>query len=1222
MADKKEFELRPTAETVKKTAGEMVGTPVSNFGKSIEAFVQTVQKINDIADAKNALGKAKDLYTKGKIAESKHLVTSIFDRLKQIGKAPEGLDVAAVQQKLSSGKYEELAQSLEKTRQGTKTKNDSMAGEIIENVKSIEKKSDQRRSSAAKETEEQAKQFVETNKAKLLTEEADLQKELLELMSKVEKKAGTNIKKELAEMKIQIEVGMVGEVMVEKQIHTLRESVKNKVEQLYKAGEKKSRTKDKGIGQAAKNRRRNTSLLEKVAESAKAGKIGEKVFLNSNLVRLVKSLDNVSGDIKKGLGLTEAVRALEPEDIREIRTMLGSLVEQGEGDRSPYYDERYVDFIGSLGLGKDEILGIKKMLEAVDVHYVEQRKRVDTNQNQNRPRTPEPQRGGGARFADREMDMVDGVPTYGMDLDNINHDAAHVLHDQGRAGWDQLYEELPEGGFRPRNFAEQIEAIKRRNIAMQLQRNEQRESFLNINMQELFAYMQEYDKKNKTRYFEMIDGDYYREHQVAKLKDKYLSPVEGSAEKKAKDAFEQWWYQEAAFNQRSLAYEGLFERRNQSPRMQRLNSLMEIVGVGTEKKGLANWMAMSYSMIDQQNNSYVNAEFMGKLAGFWTAQGVDFRLEDMLKEFREHISILGKDGEPVEIRGRDGEPVTINVFDTLNFMQEYVPNDARLRQKLGIPDWWKGKWGTYIFKYSESGARGAARRGAWDYFLENKLGVKIEGNKKFNAEHQKEVSNKYQLMFDLSFNYAVAHKQLYQMLGNASFKKGEFELPAACAEMHLKLDPILYSRAFAPRYTWLNVAFKEGWALFDPGLRDYVTMAPQDYASHFTQFDKNNPDNMITDNGSPTIIKAFLIGNSRRSIEQADIQAATELESVFNKALWHWGAGKGGGHGHGKETDALMEWGVDGDKKSAFRRSSSEVGRMLLDNKPSKETLARIDWNIYCDIAKDPKIKKFLLSKASPEAKWDYFAKTFGEHSYNHATPSAKRSGDHPVKYGVESFNKYVETFLAWINDPFNQEKFDALMDVPTAINAGAVPGMAKKNLDFLIMMSERMGKRWLGGGKMHRLYRNPKDNTTKFDTSNGIAGHGDSEWPGFLTEEISNNKMPWDPIQHESIPGSVGLGIPKDKQILLDLIKGQRAKGRLPDDLYRHFYKEIVNSGWYESKLGPLVNAYNWLTLEPIFEWLGPQLGVTGHELRHVISENTEKTAEKFWHYLNGGGH
>ncbi len=155
----------------------------------------------------------------------------------------------------------------------------------------------------------------------------------------------------------------------------------------------------------------------------------------------------------------------------------------------------------------------------------------------------------------------------------------------------------------------------------------------------------------------------------------------------------------------------------------------------------------------------------------------------------------------------------------------------------------------------------------------------------------------------------------------------------------------------------------------------------------------------------------------------------------------------------------------------------------------------------------------------------------------------------------------------------------------------------------------------------MANLTKKRKTALTKFDTSKGLRGSGDSEWPAFKTEHITNNKFFWDPIQHKSVPESVGIGVPVDKQILLDLIKAQRAKGRLPDNLYRHFYKEITNSVIYEKQLGPIINAYRWLTLEPLLEWMAPQLGITGHELRHVLSENTEKSAEKFWHYLNGGG-
>lgn len=1258
------FVTRAEIGKVKETTPD--ATPLV---EAVSSLVNMIQKINDLGDASKALSKAGELFNQGDTEKARDLAFKVFDRLKQVGKVPEKLNLSRIQSTIDDGKYKDLVKEINSVRESGDAKDQTSSEDLLKRLENDTSKNypDKKDKKIELDTlKDEMFGEVQTKESEIVGRERQLQQELSELLSKIESKENdSNNIQQIQAKKLIIEAGLIGQVDVPKQLEMLKDKIKENRIRFERKGEK-ANLSEWGNVAGKMLTGRPLEAMQGVAEIVKKSSKGEQVFI-SRLYNLTTGMEEIKKGTAKGLSIQDAVRKLNDTQIREVRSMLSSMDKiEDEAMRPPYYDEKYVEFTKALNLDKVEASGLFKVLEAVDVNYQRaELNRPSPNLNQNGESRSKPRHRAGEpqindmRMADEGLVMDEaGNPTRataGIDSLGLNEEGLDAMKQSGKTHFDDLYEDLGDGKRRERTMQEQLEIQMDR--AQKLGRNEQRESFLNINMQELFVHMQ----KTRPDLYAMIDMDFYAEHQVAKLKNDVLSNA------KEKKAFEDWWYQEVSFNQRGLAYEGLFERRNQSPRMQRLNSLMEIIGVATDKKGLANWMSMSYGTIDQQNNSYVNAEFMGKLATFWTNQGVDFRLEDMLKQYREEICVVNKEGERGEKIG------TISVFDAVSFMQKDIPQNSELRKKLGIPEWWEGKFGTMIYKYSEGETRGKARRAIWDHFMQEELGIDLS---KMDTAQADAISNKYQLMFDLGFQYSVVHKQLHMMLGNASFKKGELELPGAAAEMHLKMDPLLYPKLFAPRFQFLNVAFMEAWALYDPGVRDYVTMATQDYASHFTETGfietveklANGRERVTvsidldTDNGSPSILSTFFDdkensifrnseGLKERRIEldsferdkpkkykdaaeakaakdkliddnigkfspevQKRIQAARKLEKIFKDSIWHWGTKP-----HGDHTTVIgtyMELGSHGDMKSAFRHSAGKVTENLLAARPDKEILDLMNWDKYCDIVKDPRMKERIDATSDVNEKWRIFAETFGEQSFNHSTPSAKRSGDHPVKYGVEQFNKYTEAFLAWAEDPFNQEKFDALLAVPTSVNAAVIPKMSAKNLRFLLAMSERMGRRELGGSEMQRFKRDPATKTIKVDTSKG------NEWPSIELETIKNNRWFWDPIQHKSIPESVGVGVPVDKQILLDLIRGQRAKGRLPDDVYSKFYKTITNSVLWEKDLGTVVNLYKWITLETPLEWLAPMMGITGHELKHILSENTEKTAEKFLHYVNGKGH
>lgn len=1271
--DPEKIELRlDVAKQVKETVPH-----ATSVVETVVSLVNMVQKINDLGEAREALGNATDLFKKGETDKARDLAFMIFERLKQVGKMPEKLDTASIQRHADKGEYKELVDEIKKVSDNGEAKNEIKPIELSEKlVKTAELKVstvDENTMEADKKNKNEAFNKVRDEitvevKAKepvVAAREKQIQAELVDLLGKIETKTiAADVQQQIHNVKSMIDAGFVGNVDAERQIELLKDRIKENKGVFEKKGNSASVGDWAGVmgkvisGNADAAREQIKNIVGKSAK-------GEQIFVG-RLTKLLTGMEKVKEGVAKGLGVQEAVRALTDDEIREVRAMLSSTskIDKVE-DQPPYYDEKYVEFMGDLKMGKEELVGFMKVLDAVDVSY--QRIQVEkvVTPGTIPARTQRRERGTPILPSDRPFEVdAEGNALYGM-KGRMSEAQVDAWIDDGREYWNEVMEEV-NGTWRPKSN-EQV--LRERRQLMQdikdgkVSRNEQRESFLNINMNELFDYMQKVDAdngcdvtseeylqgKDTKSMFGMIDYDYWLNHQVAKLKDKYMNPVKLNSEGKetdewkAKENFETWWYQEVSFNQRSLAYEGLFERRNQSPRMQRLNSLMEIIGVSTSKKGLANWMAMSYGTVDQQNNSYVNAEFMGKLATFWTNQGVDFRLDDMLKGYREEIC-FDRHGRRVNVKDDNGDNASISVYDTVSFMQQDVTDELRKEfeaKGLAIPSWWKGKIGTLVYKYSDAAKRAETRGIIWKHFLKKELGVdfsKMEGALSPTASDAQAIENQYSLMFDLGFQYSVVHKQLNTMIGNASFVNGEIELPAACAEMHLKLDPLAYPKLFAPRFQFLNVTLKEIWSIFDTGVRDHVTMAPQDFASHLTELSigKDGQPRRFTDNGSPTIGAIFLGGSS-------DSTAEKELKNIFDGeydkngklvkegALWHWG--RKPGEGQGKEMDIYLELGVYGDKKSAFRRSGADIRKHLRNNIPGINTLKAMEknWGKYFNIIKNPRVQRAIEKADTAEAKWLAFADSFGEYSFIHDSASTKRSGDLPVKYGVEKFNKHVEAFLALAKDPFNQEKLDALLDVPTEVNAAIISGLAEKNLNFILMMSQQMGRAELFGKSMQRFDRAEDSTSIAVDTSYGLSNikkkdengeekiWGGNEWPAIKTQDIKNSNWWFDSVQNRSIPESVGVGIPVDKQILLDLIKGQRANNRLSNDQYRKFYKKIINSVLKEKKKGPIVNAYRFITLQSITDWLGPQMGITGYELRKVIGENTEKTVAGFFKYLNG---
>lgn len=1231
---------------------EVLKIPLSSVGETVERLVALVARITDLDDAQKALDVAKLAYKNGKVEESKDLVTQIFARLQDLGKAPKGLDAISVQEHLQAGHAEKIEEMLKEQVKGGKggvAIVDTDVEAVFKNLPKMFVKDEMKpgqtpaevaTAAAANKASLDAKKDINaqitTKKTEVDTREQNFLKELEGLMDNLSgsTKLKTDVQLQIKEMRQWVDEGWTGTTRIEEQIKALKTKLES---ELLTEDGKNIKDVDQLLQARKKSKTGGFGVVAKTIDNLK----GDQIQLYK-LGNLVSGLNKVQEASAKGLDLKEATRTILPEEIAELRKFLSSGEEILDVDKQPLnYDPMYAELNKRLSTSftDSERAAAFRLVQAVDVNYSEMKSNQGVDQEavvQRRQRSTQ------GRAADMDVDRDErGNPRVPSGVEYMsgaaNHQNLENIYVNQQDRFKELYEELPGGGYVPKGLDKQLAEAHERALEYDRQRSllehGHREAFVNVDMKSLGDYIEKYDNDHpgEPSLLDMLDKDYYLKYKVTKLKEEVMR------DKSKLQYFEKWWIQEKLHETRMLAYEGQFEKRQGSTRMIRYNSLDEIVGISTAVKGYSTWMAMSFNVIDQQNNAYVNQELMGKLNAFWTNQGVDFRLDNMLKLYREEICLFDN------ITGDKGKKIgDISMYDTVSFLQKDI-TDPKLREELGIPEWRDIKFGTMVYKYSNSKKRDNVRGIVWKYFAKSELGIDWDNPEQVPADQKDRIMNMYQNMFDLAFNFATSHKLLNTMIGDSSFTKEKVELPGAAAEMHLKLDPLLYSRLFVPRFNWLNKGFKELWFLFDPGVRDYVAMARQDYAGQYTTFDvkkykewkveKNSTRKadlakdltvrgLEGENGAWTIMSGMLGGYDKTKAESfggSQIEAAFELQQVFDKALWHWGA-KAPGHGHSaKETDIMFELGVSGEASTAYRRSTGKIIKILSENQPSNDTLKLIDWKKYCDIVQNPRIEKYLTGDHSLEEKWQFFAKTFGEGSFDHSSASTKRPGDHTLKYSLENYNKYVESFLKWMDNPYDRTNDDALNEVPRAVNAPSMRPLQIKRFNVMKMLAEKMGRSELLGGSGWRLFTDPDTNETKFDTSQGIGEDGDNQLPAYQIQEIKNNRSLLDPIQNRSIANSRGVGTPQDPNWWMDWAKGLYAEGVLSENDYKRIYKELVNGVWVEPKLGFIGNTWRWVNgAEPFFEWLAPQFGLTAHELKHILSENAEKTASNFLKYLN----
>jgi hypothetical protein len=192
---------------------------------------------------------------------------------------------------------------------------------------------------------------------------------------------------------------------------------------------------------------------------------------------------------------------------------------------------------------------------------------------------------------------------------------------------------------------------------------------------------------------DFLDFEAFTSGEVVGLKDKFKN-------KKDREKFESLWLQEMLYAQRLIAYEGVFQNpgAHQDARVTRYNTLMSIMDVSTELKGVAKFQGQMFSMVDMQQNSFLDEEALSALVKPWTSQGPDFRLEHLLKVHRENIYIQDKKGNRVNI----GD---ISTYDVVHKLKMRVENPEE-RAALGLTGNISRHYGTMLEMYSDETKRG------------------------------------------------------------------------------------------------------------------------------------------------------------------------------------------------------------------------------------------------------------------------------------------------------------------------------------------------------------------------------------------------------------------------------------------------------------------------------------------------------------------------------------
>jgi|GEM_PF-4651313 len=1245
--------LAVESESIEKAPKIKASGGVSRQAEILGKLTESIFRINTLTDAKKLLDEAVKLDKSGNKPESKKLLHKVFGQLFRMEAVRSDVGMVDIQGTIqregnAEGAIKVLSEMLEDEKVGGGKKYPTEKNDFDKVSKDLVDKDDSKRNKAWDKTREVAKN-LESRRTKL---ENDLFQELEQHLAEIsgDEEEISKMTKLLHES---LEIGMLSKEKAKESLGALKDSLQQFDYRAYIENE------EVDLGVINESMTNEDGILDKMAKFA-SRPLERKVAVN-NMTKVIAGLNKVVENMGEGASVSDAIRLLSGEEFRELRSFVATLRKMdGAKDVDTHYfaSKQYEELLKKINLSDKDKSRITIIVQRIELAREEVTSGTSSSTPSSGEKSVARQKFDSVfktRTTDFEGNIIDPVTGIEHSLGgNVDFEAVREMYSRGNKNLDDLVYFDEHGVIHIHSLDEQlrrkIEFIKTNN----LQNLENRESFMNISMQELHERMIEFDSLNASgsgmSIAEMVDWEEYARNGVAKLKDEYLFGTSPEL-KKQKQYFEDWWRDEAEFEVRRMAYEGVFEKRSASVRMKRWNSLNEILGVSTTIKSKVNLMAASFAVIDQQNNSLSNQELFLNHAKFWGGQGVDFRWEHLLKMQKEKISL--------EEHGARGEAIgSMSMFDALTFQQLVIGNsnelDVEIRKLVGMPDSCKDMtYGTLLNKYADADLRDKVRRAIWNRFATAELGTGLElGDmwKNLKDDQKNMIYERYSNIFEFAQNYASIHQMLHTMIGNASFVPGKVELPAAMAEGHLKNDLVLYRGLFVHRFDGLGARFPELYAYCDSGLRDHVTLAKDEYAGAFVGFsagdkimkleakikklhhsksrkDKKQIDElkieienekskligkevMLHPTGSETIFTGLLGKKVGDVITKDDVENALVIQKTFYESLFHWGheIDRSSGHSHASTMDDLAEWGVTGEYSTAFRRRAEDSRRLLRAafEKMDDKVLSAINWDKYASNFGDVRLEARLKEKISPRDKAIFVADTWGDASYKFDAMATKRVPDLLIKYAQEYGAKYLQDFLAFMKNPNDIKLESALNEQVNAINATAVsPLQKKRKLALISYFSNELGYKILGGDGEYVISRSSDSRSLKIDDKNV----GPNGLPLWKKEEVFNDNNVFDPLKSNTAFARFGWGrVGRDERI--EEIIGALSLNHLTKDDYEELMHHLKYEPFERGKLGTLTYLLRWLNMgEPLMEFIAPYLGITAHELRHITIESLENS-------------
>lgn len=1178
--------------------------PTDSLVDSLTGIFTSVLKVKDLRSANAAIQEAQKLKDRGESDKARDMVLAVFGKLKSIGKSDELPARSKIEAMVSSGDYDGLARMVESGKKDIQATGDKgswkQAADGVEQAENslrsfakekVRLEGDLKRNESAGSRVSEGKRLLKESSVKMNEKSLELAQTEAKLnitvVENVERLLGELVEEDGLKHKRKLKKGLKDlkmDMLLSERAELSISDVKKTREKLAEVWQEMVSTNaDEMVGKVVKGKRRkerHSRAKIRWTERFVGQFVDRKaaaVAVTARSRQLAEVMMVIEHKLEQGVDFDRTCAELSPEQVRPIQEWLFGM---GKKEGQAGYDPVLSELTEELLQDPEANRLLARFMKNVDVGYYKYQEQQAATQMRNRGmRVPGPEVGGYVRNYEDPMiiDPVTGRPVYGRSGERAEFDQGGVdfLRDSWEAPWVKQL------------LAAKTEEEKK--LAYEAQRVAYRQEMMNVNFESLAN-----DVPELAHY---LDLEAVTEGNPVRMKVEYRNnEVE-------KEKFQKLWLQQMMFEQRMIAYEGVFQGANQDARITRYNTLMQIMDVGTELKGLAKNHSQMFGAVDKQQNSFLNEDGLTELVGMWVGQGPDFRLEDMLKEHREKLYVFNKEGKRIEVGGDVGMydfvhklKMRVTAEDRVAFNKLYEADGDDL-----MPENMSRHYGTMMLRRVESGKRTADRKLIFFSVMKD-LEIDVDSLEDYQRDF---LFSKYQSYLDMGINYLWTHKELHQAVGNASFKKNKYELPQGLPEMLYKADPKLVMDYF--RIYSVGGASKDAWVFGDSGMRDHITMATKDFANHLLYVD-------TTTQGAPGALKTFFGGREENR------KHAEFLTKAMGEAIFH--------HGYFDKENMVSLSTKIGDKSnmiSGTRLPDAETIDRLRDVEVSEEFVRAIEWGtaenpgVFAKIVKNPQlVAKLTSSELSAREKWNAFIGRYGEDYYSTTTANAKRM-DHFTKYGLKTHFKWYAAQLAWQAAPTNNAKALEALQPSSAVNAGITPNLVDNFMLYTNWANQKLGRKWLGGKKTVRVKRDA-DDRIQFRTDVGMLGEGDSEWPMMAEEELVNDSSLNDPIQKDSVNGAANVGGYEDELAIKNLLEDFQRAGMYPPEKFAKYVKEhIYKSYFWGEKQSPLVNLWRIATLDVFFEYMGNVwFNLPGHLLREAWKETTDEELKKIWKYFS----